>query len=218
MKKYKVTFLLDKSNLWIEKQLKSFNFNLNKKFIFKFSKNSNKVINQDIVFPISYLKILPENFIEKNKMVLIAHPSKLPKGRGFAPVQYEVLNNKNIIYISLIKGNNDKVDSGPICIQDKFLLNGLELSDEIRYKQGKAILKIVKNFLKMYPKVKFKKQRGRSSFNKRRHPKDSELNINKSIKDQFNHMRINDNKKYPSFFIFKKKKFILKIFEEDYKK
>ena len=92
-------------------------------------------------------------------MVLIAHPSKLPKGRGFAPVQYEVLNNKNIIYISLIKANNDKVDSGPICIQDKFL-NGLELSDEIRYKQGKAILKIVKNFLKMYPKVKFKNKEG----------------------------------------------------------
>ena len=37
-KKYKVTFLLDKSNLWIEKKLKTFDFNLDKKFIFKISK------------------------------------------------------------------------------------------------------------------------------------------------------------------------------------
>ena len=33
-KKYKVTFLLDKSNLWFEKQLKNCDFRLNYKYIF----------------------------------------------------------------------------------------------------------------------------------------------------------------------------------------
>ena len=64
-KKYKVTFLLDKSNLWIEKQLKTFNFNLKKKFIFRISKNANNVKNQKIVFPLSYTKILTEKFLKK---------------------------------------------------------------------------------------------------------------------------------------------------------
>ena len=65
-KRFRVTFLLDNSNLWLEKYLKKFNFRLKKKFIFKFAINQNKVINQDIVFPIGYTKILKKKFLKKN--------------------------------------------------------------------------------------------------------------------------------------------------------
>ena len=61
-KKYKVTFLLEKSNLWFEKQLKNYDFKLNKKYKFKISKNPNTIKNQNIVFPLSYTRILPESF------------------------------------------------------------------------------------------------------------------------------------------------------------
>ena len=44
--------------------------------------------------------------------------------------------------------------------------------------------------------------------------KDSKLNINRSIKSQFNLLRINDNKLYPSFFYYKKNKYLLKIYKE----
>ena len=94
------------------------------------------------------------------------------------------------------------------------MLDGTELSDEIRYIQGLQILKIINKFLIKYPNVKSKKQSGKSNFNKRRYPKDSELNINKTIKQQFNHLRINDNELYPSFFYFKNQKYIIKIFKE----
>ena len=49
---------------------------------------------------------------------------------------------------------------------------------------------------------------GKSNFNMRRYAKDSQLDINKTIKDQFNHLRINDNKLYHSFFIFLSKHFV----------
>ena len=58
------------------------------------------------------------------------------------------------------------------------------------------------------------KQKGKGNFNGMRYPKDSELNINKTIKNQFNHLRINDNELYPSFFYFKGQKYIIKIFKE----
>ncbi len=45
--------------------------------------------------------------------------------------------------------------------------------------------------------------------------KDNELDVNKTIKDQFNHLRINSNELYPSFFYLKNKKFILKIFKSE---
>jgi methionyl-tRNA formyltransferase len=46
-----------------------------------------------------------------------------------------------------------------------------------------------------------------------RNASDSEININKSIKSQFNLLRICDNEKYPAFFKYKNCKFILKIFK-----
>jgi len=211
--KYKITFLLDTSNLWFEKQLKNFDFKLDSKYIFKISKNHKNIKNQDIVFPVSYTKILPESFLQKNDLVLIAHPSKLPKDKGFAPLQYQVLRNKKKFYISLIKAVKE-VDAGPIYLQKSFNLNGTELSDEIRTIQGLQILRIIKDFLIKYPNIKSKKQKGKSNFNKRRFPKDSQLNINQTIKKQFNHLRINNNKHYPSFFYLKGQKFIIKIYKE----
>ena len=212
-KKYKITFLLDRSNLWFEKELRNYNFKQNRKYTFKISKNPHFVKNQDIVFPLSYTKILPQSFLKKNQLVLIVHPSKLPNDKGFAPIQYQILKGKNKIYISLIKATKN-VDSGPIYSQNSFILDGTELSDEIRKLQGLQFLNIIKNFLIKYPNIKFKKQIGRGNYNKRRFPSDSELNINKTIKQQFDHLRINDNKFYPSFFNFKDKKYIIKIFKE----
>ena len=212
-KKYKVTFLLDKSNLWFEKQLKKYDFRLNNKYIFKISKNPNNIKNQNIVFPLSYTRILPESFLQKNELVLIAHPSKLPKDKGFAPLQYQILRNKNKVYMSLIKAAKE-VDAGPIYFQNSLVLNGTELSDEIRNIQGIQFLNIIKKFLIKYPNVKSKIQIGKGNFNKRRYPKDSRLDINKTIKQQFNHLRINDNELYPSFFYYKGQKYIIKIFKE----
>ena len=212
-KKYKVIFLLDKSNLWFEKQLRNYDFRLNSKYIFKISKNPNNIKNQNIVFPLSYTRILPESFLKKNELVLIAHSSKLPKDKGFAPLQYQILKNKDKIYMSLIKAAKE-VDAGPIYFQNSFMLDGTELSDEIRNIQGLQILNIIKKFLIKYPNVKSKKQSEKSSFNKKRYSKDSELNINKTIKQQFNHLRINDNELYPSFFHYKGQKYIIKIFKE----
>jgi len=211
--RYKITFLLDKTNLWFENQLRSYNFGLDKKYIYKISKNFKNIKNQDIVFPLSYTKILPEKFLNDNKLVLIAHCSQLPKDKGFAPLQYQILRNKRKIYISLIKAVK-KVDAGTIAMQDKFYLDETELSEEIRTKQGLAILKIIRKFLIKFPKIIFKKQIGESNFNKRRWPRDSELNINKTIKNQFNHLRINDNENYPSFFKYKSIKYLIKIYKE----
>ena len=63
-------------------------------------------------------------------------------------------------------------------------------------------------------KIKKKPQLGKTSFYRKRTKKDSEININKSIRKQFNLLRVTDNKRYPAFFYFKKKKYILKIYAQ----
>tara|TARA_B110000014_G_C20021105_1_gene529808 strand:+ start:432 stop:1094 length:663 start_codon:yes stop_codon:yes gene_type:complete len=213
-KKFKVTFLLDRTNIWIEKYLLNFKFNLDKKFRFKISKNHKYIKNEDIVFILSYTKILPESFLNKNKVNLIAHASKLPEDRGFAPVQYQVLKGKNIIDISLLEAAK-KVDAGDVYLRDKFKLKKTDLSYEIRKKQAEATFNIIKKFLKKYPKIKKNKQKGKSNFNKRRYEDSNKLNIYKSLKNQFNILRVSDNDHYPAQININNANYILKIYKKE---
>ena len=210
-KKKEFIFLIDKNNNWIEEYLNNFINKLNKKYTYKIYKN-NKFIKNKTIFVISYTKILEKSFLEKNKEVLIIHPSKLPLDKGFSPVQSQILRKQNKIHISMFKAS-DKIDAGPICFRDTFLLNGHELSDEIRAKQAMAIFKIIKKYISKYPNIKFKKQTGKSSYNKKRKFFDNILNINKNIKSQFNLLRIVDNELYPANFKYKNKTYLVKIYK-----
>ena len=212
-RKYNVTFLIDKSNDWINKYLKK-SFLKNYKFNFKISKNFKKIKNQDIVFILNYTKILPKSFLIQNRLNLVVHASNLPKGKGFAPIQWQILNNKKNILLCLIEAV-ERVDSGSIIEKKSIKFKGYELNGEIRHIQGNETIKIIKKFLNKYPKFKRKKQSGKSTFFRKRKPEDSELNINKSLKKNFNLLRIVDNEKYPAFFYYKKKKYIIKIIKSN---
>ncbi|EOI4477321.1 hypothetical protein ACMT2A_000771 [Campylobacter jejuni] len=69
-------------------------------------------------------------------------------------------------------------------------------------------------FLELYPDIQAKKQVGKESFYPKRSPKDSELDINKSLNEQFNLLRIASNEDFPAFFYKDGKKFILKIYPD----
>ncbi len=55
---------------------------------------------------------------------------------------------------------------------------------------------------------------GKSTYYRKRTPLDSELKLNKSIAEQFNLLRTVDNKRYPAFFKFKGKEYVLHIFKK----
>lgn len=66
-------------------------------------------------------------------------------------------------------------------------------------------------FLESYVGKTPKKQDGEESFYPKRTPEDCELDINKTIKEQFNLLRIVDNELYPAFFKYNGIKYKLKI-------
>ena len=208
-KKIKITFLYDKKNDWILNDLKKVKFQ--KKYLLKFSSNYKKIKNQDIVFFINLQKILPKKFLKQNSLNLVVHSSKLPKGKGFAPLFNQILEGKKICFISLIEAV-EKVDAGDIILQNKFEVDSSFLYSEIKSKEKEQFFKIIKEFLSIYPNFKRKKQIGKDSFNKRRGYFSNKININKTIKSQFNLMRIAHNEKYPAFFEFKKRLFKIKIY------
>jgi|TARA_B110000977_G_C10975728_1_gene454123 methionyl-tRNA formyltransferase len=212
--KYKVGFLIDKKNSWIEKSIKKKFKKNNSKYLFLISRDKKTFNKFDILFILGFTKILSSKFLSKNNLNLIVHESDLPKGKGLAPVQWQILKNKNRIPITLFKANKE-VDSGDIYLKDYFLIEKSDLDDEIRAKQSLSTIKIIKKFLKNYPKIQTRKQKGKSTYFKKRSPKDHKLNIKKSIKENFNLLRISNNYKYPAYFNLYGKKYILKIFKDE---
>jgi methionyl-tRNA formyltransferase len=213
--KYKITILLDKKNNWLHPYIldcKSFNNSIKYQFTISFDPDSIK--NQDIVFILGYTRILSNDFLKKNSLNLVVHESKLPQGKGFSPMQWQMLAGINKIPVSLVEAVN-KIDSGDIYYEELIDLSGTELYEEWRNKQAKATLKMMEKFLDQYPNMQIKKQVGEETFYKKREKKDGELDVDKSIKQQFNLLRTGNNEEWPSFFILEGKKFIIKIYEED---
>ncbi len=209
----KITFLIDIKDSIFHEFINKFILKLNKKYNVKLINNINKIEKGDILILIGCKTILKKKHLALNNKNFVVHPSKLPKGKGSAAIVWSVLNGDKRLYISIFEPN-EKIDAGPIYIQDYFTINDTDLSDNIRKKQVKKTFNLIEKLLKNLDKIKPKKQKKikKNNFFRKRFPKDSELNINESIKKQINKFRVSDNERYPSFFYYKGKKFILKIY------
>lgn len=172
--------------------------------------NHMDVTNGDILFLLGCTKIFKR--LELNKYNIVIHESNLPEGKGWSPLSWQILEGKNIIPITLFEAVKE-VDAGNIYIKEQINLTGLELYDEIKNLQGLKTIELALKFINNINNITGIKQDGVSSFYNKRTPKDSELDINKTIKEQFNHLRICSNDTYPAFFYLNGKKFILKIYD-----
>jgi len=171
-----------------------------------------EVTEGDLLFILSCEKIFKN--LTLNKYNLVVHESDLPKGRGWSPVTWQVLEGKNRIPVTLFEAT-EKVDDGNIYSQDFINLNGTELLSQIKHQQGLITQSLIINFVKSLPDVKGKPQSGIGTYYPRRRPKDSELDVHKSLYEQFDLLRVCDNDRYPAFFKVKNEKYILKIYKSD---
>ena len=88
--------------------------------------------------------------------------------------------------------------------------------DELRQKQAETTMRLCKQFVEQYPSILDQscKQSGESTFYSKRTPSDSKLDPNKTIAEQFNLLRIVDNKSYPAYFDLNGTHYILKVEKE----
>tara|TARA_B110000444_G_C18628228_1_gene495564 strand:+ start:103 stop:750 length:648 start_codon:yes stop_codon:yes gene_type:complete len=209
-----VCFLLDESNVWIRPYTESFvrklGLDIKKNIVF----DPLKASSFKICFLLGYTKILKLDDLGHVTSYFVIHESDLPKGKGFSPIIWQILEGKKEIDICLLEVS-EKVDSGDIVLKNKIKFQGTELYEEIRSLQAVATFDLIEQFLNDYPSTNPIKQQGKSSFYKRRSPSDNELDVNASIKDQFNLLRVSNNEDWPAFFELNGKRFILKIFNSD---
>jgi methionyl-tRNA formyltransferase len=207
-----VQVLVDNPNSWIIPYAKKLidllnNLGMTSNLIHKHS----EVIYGDVLCLIGCERIFKE--LAKNKHNLVVHESDLPCGKGWSPLTWQILEGKNEIPITLFEAAGG-VDSGTIYLRRSIHLRGNELNAEIKHKQGEATIELILEFFKKYPKIEGENQKGKESFYPRRTPKDSELDIYKSINEQFNLLRVCDNERYPAWFTHKGKKYIIKIYTD----
>jgi methionyl-tRNA formyltransferase len=168
----------------------------------------------DIAFYLGCTNMVNRQALNKSKSSIVVHPSDLPKGRGFSPLAWQVLEGKYEITVCLFEAT-EGCDEGDIYLKSSFALSGLELNDEIKQKQGRAILDLCLEYVNEYGHIKAEGQLGDPTYYDRRSKDSSELDLHKTIAEQFNLLRIVDNERYPAFFYFKNKKYILKIYDDD---
>lgn len=166
----------------------------------------------DITFLLSCGRIVTPEYLAKSRHTIVVHASRLPEGRGFAPSTWQVLKGKNEIPLTLFEAV-EKFDSGLIYYVDTIKLEGHELLDEIQTLLGKKIVKMCEMFVYCVDldQVIGVKPEGEGSYYRKRVPEDSKLDISKSLRSQFNLLRVVDNEQYPAFFEYKGHKYILKI-------
>ncbi len=76
------------------------------------------------------------------------------------------------------------------------------------------MIEICMGFLVKKSPVKAAKQVGKPTYYNRRTPESSKLDINKTIKQLFNQLRVASNEEFPAFFCYKGFKYTLKITKE----
>jgi len=152
-------------------------------------------------------------YLKLNKHNIVVHASDLPAGKGFSPLQWQILEGKNEIILTLFEAVKE-VDAGPFYIKRKLLIESTDLLYESRKKMGNLIVNMCIEYIEQGENIKPIKQIGEESFYRKRKREDDEIDINKTIKEQFNHFRIADNEKFSLYFEYLGEKYILKIYKE----
>jgi methionyl-tRNA formyltransferase len=165
----------------------------------------------DILFLVSCSQMIRETDRTKYKAALVLHASDLPKGRGWSPHIWNILEGINQITVTLLDAR-DQVDSGAIWLKTTFPLEGHELLPEINEKLFAAELWLMTQAIEKFGSIIPIPQQGDPRpYLIKRTPADSELDPQKTIAEQFDLLRTVDSKRYPAFFDYRGKRYLIKI-------
>ena len=130
---------------------------------------------------------------------LVIHASDLPHWRGWSPHVWDILSNKDKLTISLLNVE-ESFDTGDIWKKSHVKLKGSEIYSEINKLLFESEIDLISWACKSIAHKKPTPQDVcNTSYYPKRIPADSQLDLNKSIKEQFNLLRVCDPDRFPAF-------------------
>jgi|TARA_R110001592_G_scaffold52148_7_gene159806 methionyl-tRNA formyltransferase len=173
----------------------------------------------DILIGSGVYSILPNDIITLPTYgTYIIHETPLPEGRGHAPIQWTLSNNRPNFCLSLFKAD-EGVDNGYIVYQHNVEIDDLDSCTDIEQKRGDAITECVSVFLEEVVEgvIVLRKQTGKSTYFKKRTPLDSCLDSVVDSQKLWNALRLCDNKAYPAYITISGHKIYIKYYKDDNK-
>lgn len=180
--------------------------------------SKSELSNGDILFLISCCEIIGAEDRDAYASSLVLHASDLPFGRGWSPHIWEIVDGASEITVSLLEAQ-EKVDSGYIWQKITVDIPANALWDEINHILFTTELRLmdfaIENFGTIAPQPQNPKIT--PSYYVKRSPKDSKIDPEKSIKEQFDLIRVCDPDRFPAFFELKGARYALKLEKIDEK-
>lgn len=167
-----------------------------------------------ISFLLSCTKIVGKSFLNQYEHNIVVHASDLPAGKGFTPMKWQILEGKDEIVLTMFEAV-EAVDAGPYYQKEKLQYKGTELLDELQQMMAEKIIAMCFAYAVNPEAFPATPQSGEESFYPRPSKEDDRLDIDKTIREQFNHLRIADNENFPLWFEHRGKKYIFKIYQEE---
>ena len=163
--------------------------------------NIENLVGGDILFLVSCAEFIPQWVRDKYKATLVLHASDLPRGRGWSPHVWELIEGAKEIFLCLIEAE-DKIDSGRLWKKIKLDVPGHYLWNEVNHDLFEAEIELMEYAVDNFFTVDSQQQLdvGNHISYRQRTANDSELDPNRSIAEQFNKLRMCDPNRYPAFF------------------
>ena len=166
----------------------------------------------DIIFESGVYCIIPEETLTKPTYGFVGiHETPLPEGKGWAPIQWTVLNKRKNLTVTLYKLAS-RADNGNIINQINKPIFINDTLHTINKKREEGISECFEVFVEELKSgfIVLREQTGRPSYHKKRTKENSELNPDTPLKDLWDEIRVCDNEEYPAFFIVDDTKIILR--------
>ena len=166
----------------------------------------------DVLFILGCCQIVPQDMLKRNKNNIVVHESALPKGRGWSPMTWQVLEGAKEIPLTLFEAAA-RVDAGKIYLRGRVSLAGDELLPEIRAKVAAEMIRLCREFIASYPEILKHgvDQEGEATYYPKRNPEHSRLDPKRSIEEQFDLLRVADNRAYPALLAIRGATYVVKI-------
>jgi methionyl-tRNA formyltransferase len=166
------------------------------------ARSSDELTHGDLLFLISCSQIVTATDRAKFKKSLLIHASDLPKGRGWSPHIWEILNGAEDVTVTLLEAE-DMVDSGAIWKKVSIGIPKHALHNEINEILFRAEMDLMDFALEKFSLVHPQAQDPSvvPSYYTRRTLADSAINPEQTLVSQFDLIRVCDPARFPAHFL-----------------
>jgi methionyl-tRNA formyltransferase len=164
-------------------------------------RTKSQLTSGDVLFLVSCSEIINRKYRQLYLHTLVLHASDLPKGRGWSPHVWEIVNGGGSITVSLIEAEG-KVDTGRIWIKREIPVEQTALWDEVNSLLFRAEIELMNEAVNQTEEIQPYSQNPNiePTYYQKRTPLESRIDPEKSIAAQFNLIRICDPERYPAWF------------------